>query len=170
MRPLSTCARRIAFVNSHAAHRQVRCVRLAHLAALVMQSTLRAQTRECRGTYDPNHDRLCPRTKKSGIEFAQLGCMASRDFADATGMSWRVWNTVPISGAVINPGFEKGWLTFESDDGSLRRLAPVPPGWEELSEERLRLLLRNSNAVPRHTGPMRRVDLPASKSDAPDRA
>jgi hypothetical protein len=62
-----------------------------------------------------------------------------------------------VSGAVINPGFEKGWLTFESDAGALRRLAPVPAGWEALSEERLIALLDSSKVVPRHTGPMRRI-------------
>jgi hypothetical protein len=92
--------------------------------------------------------------------------MASREFEDAAGMAWRVWNTVPVSGAVINPGFEKGWLTFESEMGSLRRLAPVPAGWEELSTERLELLLRNSTEVPRHTGPMHRLSRPASPPDS----
>ena len=92
--------------------------------------------------------------------------MPSRDFEDAEGVVWRVWNTVPVSGAVINPGFEKGWLTFESEMGSLRRLAPVPRGWEELPQERLELLLRNSTQVPRHTGPMRRISRPTS-SDSP---
>ena len=96
--------------------------------------------------------------------------MASRNFADSTGLKWHVWNTVPISGAVINPGFEKGWLTFESDAGALRRLAPVPPGWESFSEERLVLLLRNAKVVPRHTGPMRRVTLPGIDEEPTDRA
>ena len=91
--------------------------------------------------------------------------MASRDFEDATGMSWRVWNTVPISGAVITPGFEKGWLTFESTSGALRRLAPIPKGWEHLSDDRLIVLLRSANGVPRHTAPIHRVVQP-NDSDA----
>ena len=86
--------------------------------------------------------------------------MASRDFEDASGMSWRVWNTVPISGAVITPGFEKGWLTFESSSGALRRLAPIPEGWEHLPDDRPVILLRNANGVPRHTGPMHRISSP----------
>ena len=86
--------------------------------------------------------------------------MASKVFQDANGESWRVWNTVPVTGAVINPGFEKGWLTFESASGLLRRLAPVPAGWEELSPERLDLLCRAATNVPRHTGPFRRITLP----------
>jgi|SRR5690348_15259556 len=88
--------------------------------------------------------------------------MPSREFEDTAGIAWRVWNTVPISGAVITPGFEKGWLTFESEMGTLRRLAPVPSGWEDLTAERLELLLRNATQVPRHTGPMRRVPRPDS--------
>jgi hypothetical protein len=96
--------------------------------------------------------------------------MASRDFEDATGISWRVWNTIPISGAVITPGFEKGWLTFESDGGGLRRLAPIPSGWEEFSNERLVMLLRSATTVPRHTGPMYRVSNPKFNSDRSDSA
>lgn len=83
-------------------------------------------------------------------------------------MTWHVWNTVPISGAVINPGFEKGWLTFESEVGALRRLAPIPADWDRLSAERLVELLREAAQVPRHTGPMRRA--PRPENDAPDRA
>ena len=86
--------------------------------------------------------------------------MATRVFQDGSGESWRVWNTVPVSGAVINPGFEKGWLTFESASGALRRLAPVPEGWEDFSSERLDLLCRAATNVPRHTGPFRRITLP----------
>jgi hypothetical protein len=104
----------------------------------------------------------------SGIEFAHEAGMASRQFEDAAGMAWRVWNTVPISGAVINPGFEKGWLTFESEHGALRRLAPVPAGWEDLSDERLEVLLNTATEVPRHTGPMRRVPRPRSRGDTRD--
>jgi hypothetical protein len=87
--------------------------------------------------------------------------MPSREFRDAEGVLWRVWSTVPVSGAVINnPGFQKGWLTFESETGALRRLAPVPPTWESLPGERLELLLRSATGVPRHTGPIRRVSDP----------
>jgi len=96
--------------------------------------------------------------------------MPNREFTDASGMNWRVWNTVPISGAVINPGFEKGWLTFESEEGALRRLAPIPGGWDELPAEELPDLLRQAKEVPRHTGPMRRVGLPGVDADRSDRS
>ena len=92
--------------------------------------------------------------------------MPSKNFTDASGMSWRVWNTVPVSGAVINPGFDKGWLTFESGAGALRRLAPIPQDWEGLPTNRLEDLLNRAKEVPRHTGPMRRVMRPDSGADA----
>ena len=91
--------------------------------------------------------------------------MPSREFQDGKGIEWRVWNTVPISGAVINSGFDKGWLTFESTDGALRRLAPIPSGWESLPPERLDLLCRTAADVPRHTGPFRRVSRPEDAID-----
>ena len=98
-----------------------------------------------------------------------LDRMPNKNFTDASGMGWRVWNTVPVSGAVINPGFEKGWLTFESDAGALRRLAPIPPGWDSLPANRLVDLLNRANEVPRHTGPIRRVSIPESGADASGR-
>jgi len=122
-------------------------------------------------TYHPNQIRLCPTTSPVESSLLQLGCMASRNFADQSGVNWHVWNTVPVSGAVINPGFEKGWLTFEAETGLLRRLAPVPEGWEDLPSERLLQLLEKSKAVPRHTGPMHRVTPPTGfDRDASDPA
>jgi hypothetical protein len=91
--------------------------------------------------------------------------MASREFKDANGVSWHVWNTTPVSGAVINPGFDKGWLTFESADGALRRLAPIPIDWETVPSERLDLFCRSATPVPRHTGPFHRVSGPQRIAD-----
>lgn len=93
--------------------------------------------------------------------------MASIVFLDSSGVSWRAWSTVPISGAVINPGFEKGWLTFESGTGELRRLAPIPADWEGASVERLIALCQKADAVPRHTGPFQRPTRPVLGSDDP---
>ena len=39
----------------------------------------------------------------------------------------------------LNSGYGAGWLTFESL-GEKRRLIPVPPGWEDLSQSDLRAL------------------------------
>jgi hypothetical protein len=65
-----------------------------------------------------------------------------------------------MTGAVINSGFDKGWLTFESESGSLRRLAPIPPRWDEASPEKLDMWCRNAMDVPRHTAPFQRVSPP----------
>jgi hypothetical protein len=115
----------------------------------------------------PQTGAIVPARFQGGIDLAQHHRMPSKDFKDASGMSWRVWNTVPVSGAVINPGFEKGWLTFESDAGALRRLAPIPQAWENLPASRLLELLERASEVPRHTGPMRRVTRPESGADVP---
>ena len=137
----------------------------------VTRSTLRARAFGLPSCYDPMQIQLCRTTSAVESSLLQTGYMASRNFADLSGMNWHVWNTVPISGAVINPGFEKGWLTFESEAGALRRLAPVPSGWDDLPVERLVLLLEKSKAVPRHTGRIQRVTPPTGvDSDSSDPA
>ena len=66
--------------------------------------------------------------------------MAYREFTDEGGTSWRAWDTYPGSAANVRPGFEGGWLGFECE-GERRRLAPVPAGWEEASDDDLRAML-----------------------------
>lgn len=82
--------------------------------------------------------------------------MPTRQFRDARGVHWRVWSTKPANVATLTPDFKGGWLTFESA-AELRRLAPIPPDWEEVSSNRLDLMCRAARVVPRHTGPMPRA-------------
>ena len=82
--------------------------------------------------------------------------MPSREFRDSTGVSWRVWSTVPSGSSVRVTKYADGWLTFESAD-SLRRLTPLPPNWERASDERLELMCRAATDVRRHTGPFPRI-------------
>jgi hypothetical protein len=96
--------------------------------------------------------------------------MPSRDFVDSTGADWRVWSTVPMMGAVLTPGFEGGWLTFESGAGALRRLAPIPEDWDSVPAERLELYCRAAKEVPRHTGPLKRVNRPEDETRPDDGA
>lgn len=42
--------------------------------------------------------------------------------------------------------YSQGWLCFESE-GEKRRLAPVPPGWEEAGPDRLSTLLQAAKRV-----------------------
>ena len=80
--------------------------------------------------------------------------MPIRSFEDADGLSWRVWATLPSSGTVLSSGFEQGWLTFECDTGGLRRLAPIPAGWESATAQRLCLYCRAAREMPRRTTPV----------------
>ena len=82
--------------------------------------------------------------------------MAYREFLDSKGVSWRVWSTVPSAATRLGGGFDQGWLTFERTSPPntatafpLRRLVPIPPDWEEVSENRLELLCRSAEEVPR---------------------
>ena len=92
--------------------------------------------------------------------------MASRNFVDSRGVSWRVWSTIPEQASVLTTQFAGGWLTFEGEQG-LRRLAPIPSDWESVPENRLELYCRVADEVPRHTGPFARLrrEEPTSASD-----
>lgn len=77
--------------------------------------------------------------------------MATRAFTDRQGEGWKVWETIPQDARGCLPAFAKGWLTFEhATSGERRRLAPIPEGWTDASEERLLLLCRV--AEPSRTG------------------
>jgi hypothetical protein len=79
--------------------------------------------------------------------------MAYREFLDSDSQSWRVWSTVPSLGSRLRGGFDQGWLTFErtSADKSLplRRLVPIPDGWETAADEELERLCRSADEVAR---------------------
>jgi len=67
--------------------------------------------------------------------------MALREFDDEAGTRWIVWDTIPANTIGLTDEYRRGWLTFDS--GADRcRLAPIPPDWTELPNERLTLLLR----------------------------
>ena len=92
--------------------------------------------------------------------------MASRNFVDSRGVEWRAWSTVPEGSTVLSSDYAQGWLTFESAD-ALRRLVPIPPGWDAVPDERLELFCRLAAEVPRHTGPFARLrrDEPVSADE-----
>ena len=47
----------------------------------------------------------------------------------------------------LPPRLAQGWIAFECGD-ERRRIAPIPPGWEELSETGLRKLLGQAEQLP----------------------
>jgi len=51
----------------------------------------------------------------------------------------------------LGDGLERGWLTFESPDEK-RRLAPIPSGWESLSDDELYALWLAARVVPKRFG------------------
>ncbi len=95
--------------------------------------------------------------------------MAYREFTDEGGTSWRAWDTYPGSAANVRPGFEGGWLGFECE-AERRRLAPVPDGWEEASEDGLReMLARAQPNRPTRATPADEIPAPEPSADpAPD--
>ena len=68
-----------------------------------------------------------------------VGFVPIRIFTDSTGVEWRVWSTVPSNAAAVSPDLRDGWLSFDSGS-QRRRVGPIPPGWEAVSDERLELL------------------------------
>lgn len=62
--------------------------------------------------------------------------MALREFVDAKGKIWKVWDTLPGIGSVVNPEWKDGWLSFQCGDVR-RRLAPIPDAWASASDAEL---------------------------------
>jgi hypothetical protein len=60
------------------------------------------------------------------------------------GRRWEVWEVHPREGRrSVDPELIEGWLTFESMLEK-RRLAPIPPEWEELDDEALAALCESA--------------------------
>jgi hypothetical protein len=82
--------------------------------------------------------------------------MALREFLDAKGRAWRVWDVRPeqLHGAVraeeYLQGFLDGWLVFESADGTERcRLYPIPRDWMRASVAELEQLRESAQTADR---------------------
>ena len=98
--------------------------------------------------------------------------MAHREFDDARGVHWQVWEVIPSSaerreGADrradqrprpgrrtqqelrirLEEGLAHGWLAFESEHEK-RRLHPIPDGWAERSGTELAELLEEAVVAP----------------------
>jgi hypothetical protein len=97
--------------------------------------------------------------------------VSHRTFIDRNGTSWEVWDVIPgwanrrarydrrsasresdRRGAEgrwlgVRPDLADGWLCFRAG-GEKRRLAPIPDGWESLTDERLAELVTDATAAP----------------------
>jgi hypothetical protein len=81
--------------------------------------------------------------------------MAYREFVDRDGRTWEVWEVHPSNPEsarepsrvpAVAPSLRNGWLAFRSES-ERRRIVPVPTSWERLSEDDLRLLLKQAAVV-----------------------
>lgn len=88
----------------------------------------------------------------TGLEEATRG--THRVFTGEGGEQWDVWAVYPKArntpGSVLMGSFKDGWLCLESASQK-RRLSPIPPEWESLSEDELRSLCDKASVVPART-------------------
>ena len=98
--------------------------------------------------------------------------MAHREFTDANGTHWQAWAVIPSSAERRRAGerrfgsrarrdrrqreelrvhmddaLTRGWLVFESDHEK-RRLLPIPPGWEQRTDDELTKLCETATVAP----------------------
>jgi hypothetical protein len=94
--------------------------------------------------------------------------MARRQFRDANGALWNVWDVIPdealplptydrrgtdrpagtngVAHRPLDPALERGWLCFQHEE-ERRRFVPVPPHWEEVPDGVLRVMLEIATPV-----------------------
>lgn len=98
--------------------------------------------------------------------------MTHRTIRDPSGENWDVWQVEPLlwdvtlgsesgsgradtpdiaSPPMLDPALANGWLCFESRI-ERRRLAPIPRGWERMTEAELHALCAWATVVPRSYG------------------
>jgi hypothetical protein len=95
--------------------------------------------------------------------------MAHREFTDAEGSPWQVWDTRPRSKAEVRPRYAGGWLSFESA-GERRRLHPIPERWEEVDDDTLRAWLATAEPVAAALGVALGPPVEAERAATPRRA
>ena len=101
--------------------------------------------------------------------------MAHREFVDSHGVRWQAWAVIPTTAERRSEGerrfgardkrdrrtrqqfrvpmdadLVKGWLVFESATEK-RRLHPIPPDWDVLTDEELSALCGSAEPAPRST-------------------
>jgi hypothetical protein len=88
-----------------------------------------------------------------------------RLFEDDRGLRWDAFAVYPSSATAARKAlpepYRGGWLSFNSGK-EMRRLAPIPVGWKDLSDEALRELCDKAEIAPQ------RIRSPESRN-APDR-
>jgi hypothetical protein len=102
--------------------------------------------------------------------------MSKRQIKDAKGTTWDVWDVIPNDvlagtsydrrrgeraevgphrpGLSLQPELEAGWLCFQAGS-ERRRFAPIPPGWFELPDPAVRVMLETAAPVQNSGDPNR---------------
>jgi hypothetical protein len=78
--------------------------------------------------------------------------VAPRVFDDFHGNRWHAFAVYPSQAttdrAALPESYREGWLAFRSER-ELRRVAPAPPNWNDLSIDELRELCHKAEAAPK---------------------
>jgi hypothetical protein len=77
--------------------------------------------------------------------------MPHRTFLDGDGTEWTVWDVHPTVRErlpQVAESLRTGWLALRSSDVDRRRIAPIPDGWHEWTDEQLRVLLGHAEPRP----------------------
>ena len=90
-----------------------------------------------------------------------------RAFDDVAGVHWQAFAVHPSTPVGERSGlperFRGGWLSFESEN-EMRRVAPIPFNWEQLSIDELRELCQRGEKAPKR---INALDLAAQKRPKP---
>jgi hypothetical protein len=75
--------------------------------------------------------------------------MAHRRIVDTDNQVWDVWEVTTASAPrriLVQAELQSGWLAFQCGE-MRRRLAPLPAGWNELSDRALLALMSEANPI-----------------------
>jgi hypothetical protein len=111
--------------------------------------------------------RLKRRAGRTAQPLAEPEPITHRVFDDIRGKRWHTFavhgSEATVERAALPEAFRHGWLVFESID-EVRRVAPIPNKWEDLSIDELRQLCYSAAGAPRRIavrGKPRESDPPA---------
>jgi hypothetical protein len=78
---------------------------------------------------------------------------AHRVFVDDRGVQWDAFAVYPSRSKgreTLPPPYDQGWLAIQCPEG-IRRLTPIPQGWQECSRDEFCRLLESAPLTPRRT-------------------
>jgi len=94
------------------------------------------------------------RTERAAIADAEAAARLGathRAFTDSHRVTWDVFAVYPVarpsSHAHLKGTLQHGWLCFDSVAGK-RRLSPIPPGWQALTDQGLEQLSQRAGVTP----------------------